>query len=448
MLYFLAASLALKPLTAFFAGALFALHPIHTEAVYMVVGRGELLAAFFGLVFLLGVLENWNILMLAVSFGAALFSKENAAVLPALGILLYCMKFHESNFQNVCKTAFKLAVSTIPVLVLLFMCRYLVFGVFLSPEEYVDHLYNPLSDMTPYMRMINGGWVLVLYLKSVFFPLPLRADYSCCQIELIGPLLDPRLIVMVGILVMTGLFITWRGRLVRYEAGAVLFFIIALLPVINLLFPVGVMFAERLVYLPSAGICILLGSLLERVSLTWKHAVNLRRGLFVIAAAVLILGAATVIRRDRDWQDSEAFTSALVKDSPESAHAHGLRFLHLEKIGKRSEAEKHLQRALEIHPSYYDAWDSYGDFLVQDGRDKEAVDAYLNAAETVSRTPFDASEAGSFFLKAAHVQIKIEDCHGARQSIELAGEWIGKANPLVQRFETALQSCYGKNTDR
>ncbi len=423
MLYCLARSLTFSPLTAFMTGVLFALHPIHTEAVYLIVGRGELQAAFFGLLFLWGLIENRGIAFLILFYGMALFSKENAAVLPVLGFLLYWLKFKDSTFSTLRKVVLKLAISTVPVLLLLFICRYRIFGVFLSPKGYVDSLYNPLVDVTLWTRMVNSIWVIFLYLKSMFMPIPLRADYSFCQIDLISSLWDYRLIPMFAILGFMVYLIIRFGQRLRLEAGSLLFCVIALLPVTNLLFIVGVMFGERLAYLSSAGFCLMAGSFIEYASRKTINTKNVHRIFCGIVVVILIIGAVAIVRRDRDWQDSEAFTSALVRNSPNSALAHGLRFLHLEEEGNRSQAEKHLQRALKIYPSYYDAWDSYGNFLLKDRRYRDAVEAYLKAAEIVALTPYDSEEAGSFLLKAANTQINVGDCQGALQSISRAGNW-------------------------
>ena len=83
---------------AVIAAVLFALHPIHTEAVTSIVGRAELLAALFGLIALLTAAgidqavsahSRWGLEGVAVtSFALALLSKESAVTLLPL-ILLF-----------------------------------------------------------------------------------------------------------------------------------------------------------------------------------------------------------------------------------------------------------------------------------------------------------------------------------------------------------------------
>src|SRR5438105_2612339 len=79
------------PLFLAFASLLFAFHPIHTEAVNMVVGRTELLAALFGLLTFIFYLRGWNGVAL-VSFFLALLSKEIAVTVPIM-LLLFAWLF-------------------------------------------------------------------------------------------------------------------------------------------------------------------------------------------------------------------------------------------------------------------------------------------------------------------------------------------------------------------
>ena len=134
----------IAPIGVFLTGIFFALHPLHSEVIFLVVGRGELLATFFGLLFLLSVIYELPLYVLALSFAFAIFSKENAVVLPALGVLLYCWQNKHKALKNHITYGLKLMAVTLPSLFLLFIQRYRVFDIFLSPPGYVEPLYNPL----------------------------------------------------------------------------------------------------------------------------------------------------------------------------------------------------------------------------------------------------------------------------------------------------------------
>ncbi|HMC18982.1 MAG TPA: hypothetical protein VKH16_07135, partial [Gemmatimonadales bacterium] len=69
---------------ALVAGLLFAVHPVHVEAVANVVGRAELMAALFTLVPVYAALVHESVVWSAAALALGLLSKENAAVAPAL----------------------------------------------------------------------------------------------------------------------------------------------------------------------------------------------------------------------------------------------------------------------------------------------------------------------------------------------------------------------------
>src|SRR2546428_8823352 len=66
------------------AGLLFAVHPVHVEAVATVVGRAELMAAVFVVLAVYAALGRAHAGWSAVALAFGLLSKENAAVAPAL----------------------------------------------------------------------------------------------------------------------------------------------------------------------------------------------------------------------------------------------------------------------------------------------------------------------------------------------------------------------------
>src|SRR5690606_39082543 len=93
----------------------------------------------------------------------------------------------------------------------------------------------------------------------------------------------------------------------RPDAGiAAFWFLIAVLPVSNLLFPVGIVLAERTLYLPSLSASIAAGLAAQALL-----AAGRARALALAAAcALLLLGARTIIRNP-DWEDTRAVQAAL-----------------------------------------------------------------------------------------------------------------------------------------
>src|SRR5256886_9185114 len=100
--------------------------------------------------------------------------------------------------------------------------------------------------------------------RLLVFPLTLRVDYSPAERTLVPTLLDYRFALGVLCIAAWGglLWLTWRrGR--RVEAFGLGWIAIALFPVSNLVVPVGVLLAERALYLPSAGLVLAAGAWLK-----------------------------------------------------------------------------------------------------------------------------------------------------------------------------------------
>jgi Tfp pilus assembly protein PilF len=152
----------------------------------------------------------------------------------------------------------------------------------------------------------------------------------------------------------------------------------------NILIPTGTILGERLAYLPSAGICLL-------VAVAWmgifRAARQKRERLWAwtaMAAIVATLGVRTVVR-NRDWKDDRALFTAAVHATPNSAKAHnnlGLLYLN----GRQPDlAEIEFKAALNIYPDYPDILASYGLLKFQRGDYKEAERMMRQALDTSTR---------------------------------------------------------------
>ena len=137
--------------------------------------------------------------------------------------------------------------------------------------------------------------------------------------------------------------------------------LLPLLPASHVLLGVGTLIGERLLYVPSAGYCILLGlgaAALLDVTRRIRHPAlrrSLQRTAAVAAVAVLACGCALTWHRNRDWRDSAAITSATATVCPGSAKAQlSLGTLLLQR-GDHSGAHQAFRAALRVHPEYSDA---------------------------------------------------------------------------------------------
>jgi tetratricopeptide (TPR) repeat protein len=422
--------IAIPPAAAFAGALLFAVAPIHVEAVTSLVGRGEVLAAVFTLLYLHLALRHFRLSTFALRasedrspaasppspfelrrtrrlpallaallcYALAVLTKESGSSAPALALLLFVF-VEEGGLRERLGRAF---VRGLPVLcgsgaalAGVFLLRRWVLGGFIkSPGTGIFEVENALFPLDPLLRAVNACVILFRYLGRTVFPLHLSADESAWSIEVVSgksPLAIGAVLLLAGITAAA----LWRLSSRSPLALGFLFFCLTFLPASNLLFPIGTIFAERLAYLPSAGLCLAAGALIAGGAARRGSsggpcgppnppaALPPRRSRF-LAAAVLLLGARTIVRNSVWWSDEGLFLN-LVRTAPESAKAHyDIAYIWADER-QYSRARKQYEQATEIYEDYWDAWAGKGRVEKEMGLLSDAEDSYESAIEANPR---------------------------------------------------------------
>ncbi len=385
------------------AGLIFAAHPVHTEAVAGVVGRADLMAAcavLGGWALHLGGGGTWRGALVGLTFMAGLFSKENAIVLPALmmmGDLRRDRGLRREAFRARLPAWAACAAGGLVWLAL----RHAAL-----PDMSDPGLSDaPLVDASIPVRALTALHVLARYAGLLIAPIRLSADYSFNQIPLVTSPADPlalaggAALVLLAAAFLRGLRRENRGRAGWVLAGGLL---VSLLPVSNLLFPIGIVMAERLLYLPSAffclGIPVVWSAALTRVGERSRHEAGpARRAAAVLTAAAVLAGGARAIVRNRDWRDQLALFTATVRTSPRSASAHYNLGVALEDAGRAPEAMKEYEAALAIKPEDFRTHHNAGLLLAGAGRLEEAVPHLEIAWRIDPASPGAAASLGAVY---------------------------------------------------
>jgi len=352
LLFYLLLQTALQSLrhgkaVAFAAALLFAVHPIHTEAVASIVGRAELLAAGFLIGAWLLHLHDREIAAL-VCFVLAVLSKESAVVfLPLALIGDYARGQWKPTFRY-------LRIAGITVLYLSVFWK-VQGGHFGGPAD-ISVLDNPLASIPAAPRIFNALHVAWKYIGLQVYPATLSCDYSYNQIPVYDLRYGLRHTLPWAIAALAALG-GWIWAVRKRQNGVVLaggIYLAGFATTANILIPVGTIMGERLAYFPSAGFCLL-------VALAWNWLQERQRKLAVgvLAALVAVLGLRTVIR-NRDWKDNLTLYTAAVRAVPGSAKMHqNLAFKYME-AKQLDLARQELQTALQINPAYTEALATYG----------------------------------------------------------------------------------------
>ena len=296
--------------------AIWAVHPLSTEAVTNIVGRADLLAAFAvlgGLWIYLRAIESaggrrsfWLVALAGISM-VGVFSKESAVVIVGV-IVLYVATLQRAPARG------GFAIALLMPLLLLWSQRSAVLGA--APAAELPFVDNPIVGAGFWTGRLTAIGVMARHLWLIAWPMTLSADYSYAQIPLASGRVQDWIGIGLILAAMVGCIVVWRrDRTAFFFAG---FALLTFLPSSNLLFPTGTIMAERTMYLPSIGVIALIAIGADRIART-------NHGQRILAAIALVVVAAFGVRtwiRNADWRDDVALWSSAVRASPHSFKAH------------------------------------------------------------------------------------------------------------------------------
>ena len=311
--FFLFVRLMGNRLAAFAAAALFAVHPLGTEAVTNVIGRTDQLVATSLLGALLcyirsGETHGRRRLLWLIGTGACtvlgLFSKETAVVIAPV-LLLYDVTFRRERLRDFWRPLLAL----LPAYGLFFVSRWLVFRN-AAPAQF-PFTDNPLLGADLLTSRLTALRVLARYFGLALWPAKLSADYSYDQIPVAtwsGGTVLAVLLFAAGVVVAA---LAWRHNKTLFCFLGLA--IVPLVPASNLLVRIQSIMGERFAYTSLVGLCACLSLVLHR----WAP-----RALPVVAGLAVLAGGARTFTRNGDWRDDLTIWASAVQTSPNSAKAH------------------------------------------------------------------------------------------------------------------------------
>ena len=284
------------------AGLIFAAHPVHVEAVANVIGRAELMVGLCSVLAVYAALGRQSVAWSTAALAVGLLSKENAATIPAIIACGWLVGIGRPPRRKVAA----------------FVAAWAVIGAGYAAARWaVLHHHTGFHEVAP---VFSGAGPVPVRLTAIaeladigrllIFPLTLRVDYSPAERTLVTSALDGRFLLGLACLAIWGALLghAWRRRR-RVEALGLAWIAIAYLPVANLLFPSGVLVAERTLYAPSIGLTLALGAWLARLELRRAALVG---GLLALAGAVRSAVRVPV------WHDDLSVVLSILEDSPAS----------------------------------------------------------------------------------------------------------------------------------
>nr|CAD7392097.1 unnamed protein product [Timema cristinae] len=410
LMYYRMCSMFLPEVSSFVAAMLFAVHPIHTEAVTGVVGRAETLSSvFFLAAFILytkatrrkrvtgGVFNvvGWRPLLLSMlCVLTAMLCKEQGITITGICAVyelivaqklrlsdLHCLlrsalggkgSFHPAWTSDVTKRLTVLAVATVCLL----MIRLQIMGSRLPVFTRFD---NPASVAPPPSRQLSYNYLISVNLWLLFFPCDLCCDWTMGTVPLVSSFLDPRnLATLISyaalLLLMYTAVVTDNRQQATLIIMSLAFLILPFLPASNLFFPVGFVVAERILYIPSMGLCML-------VAYGWTQLAHKRckKLAWLLLGVMLLVHGCKTYSRNLDWENEYTIFMAGLKVNQRNAKLFNNVGHALEGQGRFDEALDYFQKAVRVQEDDIGAHINVGRTYNHLKMFKEAEDAYLKA---------------------------------------------------------------------
>lgn len=336
---------------ALLAALVFAVHPIHVEAVAYVAGRSDPLSAALLLGAVLAFLGGGRAGGIASAglFFLALLAREAALVLPLLLLVLDRVPPRAARrpLRDYWPHALALAAYA--------MLR----ATSVAPGVTPATAAVPLA-----FRLLTTAEVIVRYLAILVVPLGLHMERTVAPV---ASLLDPAALAAtaaVGALVAGA--VRWRVRAWPVAVG-VAWFLAALLPVANIV-PLATFMAEHWLYVPVMGLCLALG---------WAAA-RTRAGVAAAAVVIVLFGGLTV-RRTTEWRDARTLYEHLLPLAPESLRVRVNLAEAYQDAGESARARTAYQEVVRRwpdRPETADAWNNLGNLEREAGKTAEALAAF------------------------------------------------------------------------
>src|SRR3989304_1516869 len=392
LLFFLVQLMVKNTPVAFLASLFFICHPVLSEAVNAVSYREDILAAtFFITAFLLYVkvlnLNKFYLYPLSLlSYLFALFSKEMAITLP---LFIFFFDYIIGSCRTFTNRILRFYLGYILVTIFYLLVRFWWF-------------YNPVESGVSYPQ--ENLWfnflamlkVLAPYIKLLFFPVNLNADYLVPVISSpwdMSCILSLLLIISIAVI---GYRLFFHSELLFFS---LLWFFVALLPVLNIV-PIGNIMAERYLYIPVIGFCIMGSCFIMHMSALRLKPFHI--SVWFLTSSILFGFVWQTSSRSRDWRDEFTLWSKIIAREPNSYKAHSSLGILLIKRGQEEEGISELRTSLSINPSYPDAHNNMGTLYEQKGMYDDAAREYRCALRLNPNLSEAHYNLGNTYLKTSN----------------------------------------------
>ncbi len=327
----------------FFAALLFIIHPLHTQAVTYLIQRFTLLATLFYissiccyLLFRLSKSIPVKIIFVSLTIIFAMsawFSKQNAASLPLIFLLVELLLFNSLKIKK---------ILFINSLLVIFLAIYWLFipTSFFELLESLDAASREtlaISRFNYFTAQLNIIWI---YFAKFIVPFNLRLEYGY-TINSFPTLFS----VLAGIAHFLLIYLSYKLRKTHIAFSFGIFFYYIAHLVESSIIPIRDLAFEHRAYLPNIGLIISLLWATIYLIKRWKLS-NLQ--IITISSIILIGLSTSAIYRNMQWQDRIAFYKNEYQLDPNNLRIAGNLAKSYLDSGNKHEGFKYLNKAIAL----------------------------------------------------------------------------------------------------
>ncbi|XP_037949671.1 protein O-mannosyl-transferase TMTC4 [Teleopsis dalmanni] len=362
--------------------ALFAIHPVHTEAVCGVVGRAELMFCFIYLMAMqlthlrkhLKVVAD--ILVISLTF-IGIFFKETAITIPLTCVFLdyLCTRVYMKPLKQQLRMVLNLRYLGYGAATILLIIFRFAIQNFESPQ--FKPMDNPLAFSGDLLtKILTQQFLYVINLWILFCPTWLCFDWAIGCIDLITSIWDLRL---QSVLALYSFVIV---ACIKYKPNfgimlGVGMLVIPFIPASGII-RVGFVIAERVLYVPSIGFCFLVAYSFIKL----KRSIQRNFIVLTLKICLMFLCICFIVRtreRASEWENEEKLFSSALKVCPNNAKVH-FNIARLASDKKQhNKAMYHYHKAVELYPEYEAALMNLGNMYREKG-DLNTAEKFIRAA--------------------------------------------------------------------
>lgn len=336
-----------KESISFFTALLFAVYPMHVESVSWIAGRTDILCSIFFILALILHIESyhtiWLLILTALSFSLSLLSKEVALSFPVVVISFDLLTRRIRNPYNILRYTVYISLA------LLYL--YLRGRAYINPIEVTDENIHQIAEGKYYffniiktLKVLSSSFFF--YISKLVFPFDFNAFITSVPDEFYYFIFSITTILLLFVVAVIS---------IKQGKGLIAFFMIwifvtlapsAIVSVTNL---ASAPLAERYLYIPSAGYCMIVGYLLFEVA----KRIGKKKIAFAPIIILISIYLFFTLQRQYVWKDN----LSLWKDTAFKSYYHALPHSNygyaLEKAGRTDGAIKQYEIALD--PSVSDS---------------------------------------------------------------------------------------------